>query len=177
MAVTVDIMNTQQQNYQGSQRSELELLKLQVADLADKIRRYDKAPRIVLVEDMQTAVCERQLFMHSPDEVFKHCRDMGGYTREVFRVIFLNVKNLVIADEIIAIGTGSGCSVEINEIFRLAVRHGAVKIITVHNHPSGDPTPSEEDCRLTTKIRKTGRLFKVVLADNIIIGRNCFASI
>jgi len=172
-------MQSSQRSYYNSldQFKQIELLKMQIADLVSKIEAISNGPRIVLTENSTVSPTAPPRFLNSSEEVFEHCREMGSYTREVFRVIFLTTKNRVIADEIIHIGTISGCSVEVNEIFRLSSKYGATKIITVHNHPSGDSTPSDADFRLGAKIKKTAALFKITLADNLVICKESFASV
>ncbi len=169
-------MNAQQHNYYISQAAEIEALRVMVAGLSQKIEILSDNSRIVLSENHDSALLKKQEYLQSSEEVYSYCKSMSSYTREVFRVLFLSTKNQLIADEIVSIGTLCSCPVEINEIFRLALKYGAQKIITVHNHPSGDPQPSEDDFKLAVKIAKMAALFKISLSDNIVIGQDSFVS-
>lgn len=168
-------MNAQQHNYYISQAAEIEALRVTVAGLSQRIEILSDSSRIVLSENHDSALVRKQEHLNSGEEVYSYCKSMSSYTREVFRVLFLSTKNQLIADEIVSIGTTCSCPVEVNEICRLAIKYGAQKVITVHNHPSGDPKPSEDDFKIAVKIAKMLALFKIVLADNLIIGQNSFA--
>jgi DNA repair protein RadC len=77
----------------------------------------------------------------------------------------------------IHIGTANASIVGLREIFREAVREGAVSLIVAHNHPSGDPDPSTEDIEVTAKIKEAGRLLDIELLDHVIIGERRFVSL
>jgi DNA repair protein RadC len=91
-------------------------------------------------------------------------------------VIYLNTKLAKIGQAEISRGGLSHAVAEPREIFKEAVRRNAASLILVHNHPSGDPQPSEEDRRLTAVIREIGKMFNIPLTDHIIIGRGCYYS-
>lgn len=103
-------------------------------------------------------------------EEFRHLR------QEYFKVIFLDTKNNVIADENISIGTLNASIVHPREVFKNAVKRSANSIIAMHNHPSGDPTPSREDIEITRRIKKAGELLGITLLDHIIIGDHQYIS-
>lgn len=90
--------------------------------------------------------------------------------REHFWVIVLNAQNHYLMHEEVSVGTQSASLVHTREVFRLAVREGAASLILVHNHPSGDPTPSREDLRLTRQLADAARLLDFRLHDHIITG-------
>jgi len=159
------------------QCSQIEELRAQISELSNKIQALSKGPQIVLSENPLPVLNSAPCFLNSSAEVFEHCKEMGSYTREVFRVLFLTTKNRMIADEIINIGTHSSCSVEIKEIFRLATKYGASKIVAVHNHPSGDPAPSVEDFQMSAKIKKAAAVFNITVSDNMIISGQTFARV
>ena len=96
---------------------------------------------------------------------------MGLLEHEQLRVLLLNTKNRVIADHKVADGTLNQTTTRIGEMFREAVRHQAASMIVVHNHPSGDPSPSAEDVELTREARRAGDLLQVEVLDHIVIGR------
>jgi DNA repair protein RadC len=97
--------------------------------------------------------------------------------REVFMVILLDVKNGLICYEIISIGTLSSSLVHPREVFYPAIRHKAASVILVHNHPSGDPTPSQHDFDVTQTLIESGRLIGIPVNDHLIIGSESFISL
>lgn len=107
------------------------------------------------------------------DAVSEHCRVSMAYeSKEQFRILFLNNKNVLIADEVQQIGTVNHTPVYPREVVKRALDHSATAIILVHNHPSGDPTPSRDDIEMTKKIRDAGKPLVVVVHDHFIIGKN-----
>jgi DNA repair protein RadC len=96
---------------------------------------------------------------------------MGLLEHEQIRVLLLNTKNRLISDHKVADGTVNQTTTRIAEMFREAVRHQATNVIVVHNHPSGDPTPSSEDVELTREARRAGDLLQIEVLDHIVIGR------
>ncbi len=102
---------------------------------------------------------------------------MSPLEQEQFRILMLDMKNRVIRNRIIYSGSLNSSPVRIAEIFKPAILEGAASIIAVHNHPSGDPTPSEDDIRTTDDIRRAGELVDIPLLDHIIIGRQRYVSL
>ncbi len=96
--------------------------------------------------------------------------DMAHLPVERVRVLFLNSKNVLIANETMWEGSIDESAVYIREIMRRALDLHATAIIVVHNHPSGDPSPSQQDIRLTRDLAEAGRHLKVTLHDHIIVG-------
>jgi DNA repair protein RadC len=90
--------------------------------------------------------------------------------REQFIVLLLDTKNRVVKSEIISVGTLNASIVHPREVFKSAIKESANAIIVVHNHPSGDATPSEEDCRVTTVLAEAGKLLNIEVLDHVIIG-------
>lgn len=88
---------------------------------------------------------------------------------EALMVIVLDTKNHVIGTETVYTGNVSGSLVRVGELFRAAVRLNATAIIVVHNHPSGDPTPSPDDLHLTATVLAAGRLLDIDLLDHVIV--------
>jgi len=113
----------------------------------------------------------------SAEEVYYLVKsEMENEIQEKFVVIYLNIKLNIIKKEILFIGGSSSSLVDVSLLFKKAIMCGAKKIICVHNHPSGDSNPSDEDIILTDKIRKVGELVKICLLDHIIIGKNNYFS-
>jgi DNA repair protein RadC len=92
--------------------------------------------------------------------------------REVFRVLYLDQKNVLIADEVVNEGTINHAPIYPREIMRHALTLGATSIILCHNHPSGDPTPSRQDIAVTRDIIDVGKKLGVKVHDHVIVGRS-----
>lgn len=103
--------------------------------------------------------------------------EMAYLAQEQLRVICLDTKNHVIAQQSVYQGTINSSAVRAAEVFRPAITRACLSIVVVHNHPSGDPTPSPEDIRTTEQLRKAGELLDIELLDHIIIGRHQFVSL
>lgn len=97
--------------------------------------------------------------------------------REHFYVVLLNTKHYVLGVDLISVGTLNGSLAHPREVFRAAIRRGAAALILVHNHPSGDPTPSPEDVQVTRRLVEAGRLMGIDVLDHVIIGDNCYQSL
>jgi DNA repair protein RadC len=102
---------------------------------------------------------------------------MGRLEREELRVVLLNAKNSVLAAPTVYQGNVSAALVRVGELFTDAVRQHAAGIIVVHNHPSGDPTPSPDDLHLTAETVAAGRLLDVPVLDHLIIGHDAYVSL
>lgn len=117
------------------------------------------------------------LSIREAEDVYKIFRmELENEQQEHFVVLFLNVKLIIIKKETLFVGGETSSLIDVNLLFKKALICGARKIICIHNHPSGDPTPSSEDIKLTTKIRKICEIVKIDLLDHIIIGRNNYFS-
>ena len=103
--------------------------------------------------------------------------DMAHEAIERVRVLFLNTKNALISDELMWKGAVDESAIHIREIMRRALDLQASAIIVVHNHPSGDPSPSKQDIRLTRELAEAGRHLGVTLHDHIIIGAQGHSSL
>lgn len=90
--------------------------------------------------------------------------------QENFYVLMLNNKNYVIKEELISKGVLDSAIIHSREVFKPAIKNSSARIILVHNHPSGDPKPSEEDIKLTEKLVEAGELLGITILDHIIIG-------
>ena len=103
--------------------------------------------------------------------------EMQYLLQEELRVIILNTRNDVLAVPTIYRGSLNTSVVRIAEVFRPAIEANAAAIIVVHNHPSGDPTPSPEDVRVTREMIRAGALLSITLLDHLIIGKQKFVSL
>lgn len=97
--------------------------------------------------------------------------------REIVKVLMLNVKNNILKIQDIALGGTSFAVFEIKDVLKEAIKIGAPKIILVHNHPSGDPTPSHDDIELTQKLEEVSKMLEIELLDHVIIGDGKYKSI
>jgi DNA repair protein RadC len=121
---------------------------------------------------------KKRLPMGSWSEVIDYCRtSMAFEGRELFRVLFLDRKNGLIADEVQGSGTVDHTPVYPREVIRRALELSATAIILVHNHPSGDPTPSTQDVKMTLDIIAIAKSLGVTVHDHIIVGRDGHASL
>jgi DNA repair protein RadC len=102
---------------------------------------------------------------------------MGHLEREELRVVVLDARNNVLRVVTVYVGNVSASLVRIGELFRDAVRLSASGLILVHNHPSGDPTPSPDDLHLTAEAVAAGRLLDVAVLDHLVIGRGSWVSL
>jgi DNA repair protein RadC len=97
---------------------------------------------------------------------------MARAIKEEFRALFLDRKNVLIADEVLSTGTVDHTPVYPREIVKRALELGASALILVHNHPSGDPTPSRADIDMTRNVQDAARMLKITVHDHVIIGRD-----
>lgn len=116
--------------------------------------------------------------MNSVLKVVTYYKFKIGYTnREHFCVMFLNNKNMLITEKILQVGTVDSAAIYPREILKMALNVGAVAIIIVHNHPSGDPTPSIQDIEITDVIGKILKNLNIKLHDHIIVAQNNYVSL
>ena len=115
--------------------------------------------------------------LSSWSSVLDYCRmAMAFAEREQFRILFLDKKNMLIADEVQQTGTVDHTPVYPREVMRRALELSASAIILVHNHPSGDPTPSGADMRMTRELVDIAKPLGIAIHDHIIVGRDGHAS-
>lgn len=112
-----------------------------------------------------------------PKDIFDLLKnEIGTKKKEYFKLICLNTRNQIIAIENISIGTLNTALAHPREIFHSAIKNLANSIIVVHNHPSGDPSPSTQDIEITKKLKKAGDLLGIELTDHIIITKDNYFS-
>jgi len=124
---------------------------------------------------LQVAVSDRApgpgAAIHSSRAIFEFViRELGQADREHFLVLHLDNKHRLLAKETISIGTQSSVEVHPREVFKGAVLNGSSAIVCAHNHPSGDPTPSQKDRDITFRLREAGALMGIEVFDHIIVG-------
>ena len=131
---------------------------MQIKALFEFKRRHDLAKRT-------------KIPVRSAKDVFEYAsRRLPDNDKEHFMVLHLDSKNRIIKDEIISTGILNASLVHPREVFKPAIKESANSIILVHNHPSGDPTPSEEDKKITKILFDAGELLDIKLLDHVIVG-------
>jgi DNA repair protein RadC len=103
--------------------------------------------------------------------------DMRHLETETAVLVLLDNRMALIREEILSLGTVNCTLLSPREIFVRALRWGAVNIVLLHNHPSGDPTPSDMDIDITARIRKAGSILGIRLIDHLVIGDQCYTSL
>jgi DNA repair protein RadC len=112
-----------------------------------------------------------------PQDVLAVCADIISASQEHFVLLSLDNQNRVLRKQILFIGSGNNTLVCPRVVFLEALKNEAAAIIVVHNHPSGDPTPSKEDLAVTDRLREAGKLININLVDHIVIARDGFESL
>ncbi|MFI3172201.1 MAG: DNA repair protein RadC [Eubacteriales bacterium] len=133
-----------------------------IAELAKRLSKAYAAPGL----SFQNPASIAEYYM----EDLRHC------SQENMKLLFLNTRSKLIGEKILTKGTVNSTVVSPREMFIDALHMGAVSIILLHNHPSGDPTPSKQDILITKRIQEAGDLIGINLLDHIIIGDNCYIS-
>ncbi len=159
------------------------LLKLDVTELA-QVRGIGpaKATKIKAALEMgrrlaATSTDERPR-IESPEDVVRIVGvEMSALDQEQLRVLLLDTKHGVLATRTVYQGSANQAIVRVGELFRDAIRHAAVAVVLVHNHPSGDPTPSSADISMTAEVVEAGKLLDITVIDHIIIGHGRHSSL
>jgi DNA repair protein RadC len=152
-------------------------VELRVAGVAAR-----NAPRLAAALEVGRRVARRPpdgpWLVRTPADAAEPLIDvMGSLEREELRVLLLDTKNVVVAERTVYRGNLAGSSVRVGEVFRDAVRRCAAAVVVVHNHPSGDPSPSGEDLRITAELAEAGSLLDIELLDHLVIGRGRWTSL
>lgn len=130
-----------------------------------------------LGERMHSGSLDEKIQITSPQDVANFMMGkMEHLTQEKFIVLFLNSKNVVIKQKTIFIGTLNSSIIHPREIFSEAIKCASNAIVVLHNHPSGDTTPSKEDISATNRLRECGEILGIDLLDHIIIGDHTYMS-
>jgi DNA repair protein RadC len=109
----------------------------------------------------------------NPEAVVKAIRaSLQDKAKEHFKLILLNSRNRIIGISTISIGTLTTSLVHPREVFKEAIMHSAASVVLAHNHPSGDPDPSEDDLKITKKLVESGKILSIEVIDHIIIGKD-----
>ncbi|HLL25195.1 MAG TPA: JAB domain-containing protein [Kofleriaceae bacterium] len=124
------------------------------------------------------AVQFRRSSVGNAEDIFRIAAPrMIGLAQEIFLVVGVDIRNGLLDVVEVARGTAIGVEVHPREVFRPLVRMGAAGGVVVHNHPSGDPTPSAEDIELTRRLREAGQLLGIPIIDHVVVAQHGFRSI
>lgn len=111
-----------------------------------------------------------------PKEVFETFSFLMRETKEVFLALHLDGKNRIVCMDVVSIGSLNQSIVHPREVFKTALLSSAAAIILLHNHPSGDPSPSSEDISITRRLREAGEIMGIKILDHIVIGDGEYVS-
>jgi DNA repair protein RadC len=149
---------------------------MEVKGIGEAVVVQLKLMRACALRVMRGGIMQRPL-LKSWDAVIDYCRAaMAFEAQEQFRILFLDKKNRLIADELQQRGTVDHTPVYVREVVKRALELSASAIILVHNHPSGDPTPSRADIDMTNQIVSAAKPLGVLIHDHIIVGREGYSS-
>ncbi|MEM9619159.1 MAG: DNA repair protein RadC [Pseudomonadota bacterium] len=148
----------------------------EIKGVSDSVAQELKIVQAAAVKLAQARVLKRPV-ISSWDALLSYCRAaMADEKTELFRILFLDKKNILIADEVQQRGTVDHTPVYPREVVKRALELGASAIILVHNHPSGDPTPSNADIEMTKQIVSAAKALHIGVHDHLVIGHEHHAS-
>ena len=110
-------------------------------------------------------------YVKTPEDAVRICSDLRDLAQEAFHVLTLTAKNKLLNRHLVSLGLVDASLVHAREFYRPAILDGACAVVAIHNHPSGDPTPSAEDVRITRQLVEAGKILGIHLADHVIVGR------
>jgi len=137
---------------------------MQILSMAELGKRYNQSKN-----PLKKITCAEDVFNYFHER-------LKDKKEEHFYVLMLNTQNNIIGRELISKGILDASIIHLREVFKPAIKNSASKIILVHNHPSGDPKPSQEDLEITKKLKKVGEDLGIRVLDSVIIGRGEFWS-
>ncbi|MBM7854910.1 DNA repair protein RadC [Desulfohalotomaculum tongense] len=153
-------------------REELLQLKGITPKLASRLIAVFEIHRMIQKEKQ-----ENKVTIQTPNDIATLMDEIRYLDREQFRAVLLDTKNQVITIETITIGILDSSLVHPREVFKSAIKRSAARIVLVHNHPSGDPTPSKEDINITKRLIEVGKIIGINILDHLIIGDGRFTSL
>mgnify|MGYP000303554677 CR=1 FL=1 len=114
--------------------------------------------------------------LNSPEKISRFMQGEAKIDRECVWVLHLNTKLKLIEKELVSIGTLDAAPVHPREVFKRAILNSSSSIIVVHNHPSGDPTPTEEDMKVAKRLRQAGEILDIPVKDFLVISSKGYTS-
>lgn len=162
----------------------LRLLKDATLDEITSIKGIGKAKAIQILAAVEIGrrvsklSYDERYSIRSPEDGANYVmHEMRFLSQEHFVCLYLNTKNQVLSKQTVFIGSLNASIVHPREVFKEALRRSAASIICVHNHPSGDPTPSREDIEVTKRLGECGKMLGIEVLDHLIIGENKYVSL
>ncbi len=143
------------------------------------VQRYYRIPvyRIAMIKE-KSAISVEQKKIGSPQDVFEVVHEyLADVDREHFLTLLLNTKNGIVGVNTASIGTLNSSLVHPREVFKAAIIAGSAAVILVHCHPSGNPTPSNEDLEITRRLVEAGKIIGIEVLDHVIVGDGCWVSL
>jgi DNA repair protein RadC len=135
------------------------------------------AAALELARRLETPGADARPFVGTPRDVFDATGDIRHSRREHFVGLYLNTRNRLLARETVSLGSLNASIVHPREVFEPAVRLGAANLVVVHNHPSGETDPSEDDLGITRRLRAAGEILGISLLDHVIVGSRGYTSL
>ena len=159
------------------------MVHISVAELAKidgvgKVKAATLQAAIELARRLAVQQSAKIQMITGPEDVARYAMPHYRFEqKEHFAVLLLNTKNHVISMPEVSVGSLSASVVHPREVFRAAIDHAAAAMILLHNHPSGDPTPSREDIAVTERLVKAGKIMDIPVLDHVVLGRDRFISL
>lgn len=129
-----------------------------------------------LIQRLRKSTYEKPVYIYHPKDTFHAMNDLLDVKQEQFHVLLLNTKNKIIDRRLITQGTLTYTPVAAREVFYPAIRHFAASLILVHNHPSGDVNPSDDDKSVTASLVRAGEIIEIPVLDHVILGGESYFS-
>ena len=177
----MNVLKVSEMLYSGMDNS---LYKLQQAPLESikKVKGLGEVKAITLKASLELGVrLYQELIVEKnkikkPSDIFKMCLDMSFLNQETVRIICVDSKSNVISVEDITKGTANASLIHPREVFKPVISNSAVSFAVVHNHPSGDPSPSEADREITGRLKDCSKIMGIDIIDHVIIGKGKYYS-
>lgn len=157
-----------------------EAMRLEFPELKRRIGKRNATKLAAAFEFTRRATTPRvrKHSMQTPEEVYAYLRPkLAHLPRETFWVILLDTRHRVLREVKVAEGGLAACAIDPRDVFAPAIRENAPALIFAHNHPSGDPTPSQDDVKLTRRLGDAARLLGISLLDHVVVADSGFVSL
>lgn len=141
-----------------------------------RFRQIKAVYETMTVKDAVSSYLKTGTRYTSPREVYETFSFLMRETKEMFLTLHLDGKNRIIAVDMVSVGSLNQSIVHPREVFKSACLSNAAAVILIHQHPSGDPTPSREDITITNRLKEAGELMGIKVLDHIIVGEDAYHS-
>jgi len=139
-----------------------------------KVKQINAALKLAL---LNPTIAETRFTIRSPKDAYEYLKEMQYLDHEEFVVLGLNIKNEVLFKNTVFVGSLNSSIVHPRETFKALIRRSCASAIVAHNHPSGNPAPSQEDISVTKRLQEVGQLVGIEILDHIIVGQGRFISL